>query len=487
MAFRVRVHSARQSNPPVWLKERYAPGIRRVVAAGRWIPPPEERFLGLEIYGTSGAGVGGVIKRSAEDFHVEEISAYPVPDSAGPITVLRIESRDWEQHELAHALAGRLGVPAHTIRWAGTKDRRAIAERAFSYPGPLPDTADLGLPRVHILEAYRARKELVLGHHYGNRFDITVRDLDVPLTVAEERIEIVLTELRRRDGFPNLFGPQRFGEVRPITHEVGRELVRGDVGGAVETYLVASPPGETPLGKKARRAYADHHDPVRGLREFPPSLRFERQLLDRLARGHSPVRAFRSLGRPLRLLFIHAYQGYLFNRILSARVEAGLPLYSPVEGDWLLRVGPDGTVSGRGPIRVTADNGPEAQALVARGRARVAAPLVGFETPLLEGEPGRIAERILGEEGVSRDMFGLPATPDIASPGYWRSLTVPLPDIRVERVDSAVDRREISICFRFVLPKGCYATVLLREFLKRGATPAAATAIPPPSHSSLQF
>ena len=35
----------------------------------------------------------------------------------------------------------------------------------------------------------------------------------------------------------------------------------------------------------------------------------------------------------LRRLFVHAYQSYLFNMILSRRLAAGLPLDKAVEGD----------------------------------------------------------------------------------------------------------------------------------------------------------
>ncbi|MCI4328543.1 MAG: tRNA pseudouridine(13) synthase TruD, partial [Thermoplasmata archaeon] len=90
----------------------------------------------------------------------------------------------------------------------------------------------------------------------------------------------------------------------PVTHDVGRWLVRGDVAAAVETYLTALPDGPTGPGADARRSYVEHHDAARALREFPPHFRFERQLLDHLARGNPPERALRALSRELRMLFV---------------------------------------------------------------------------------------------------------------------------------------------------------------------------------------
>ncbi len=375
-------------------------------------------------------------------------------------------SRDWEQHELAAAIARRLSLPPHSVQWAGTKDRRAVAERLFSYRGTLP-SGDLDLHDVTLLEAYRARDGLVLGHHYGNVFDVKVGELERSPTEAVVAFRSVETELRTRDGVPNFFGPQRFGEVRPITHEVGRWVVRGDLARAVEAYLVDRPEDGIPgAGDEARRAYGEHRDPARALREFPREYRFERSLLEHLARGHPPERAFRALSRDLRTLFVHAFQALVFNKWLDARHAAELPLNRPTEGDRIMRIGRDGTIRGTDSVPVGSDNLTECRELVARGRALVAGPLVGYETPPGAGVPGEELDRILRDEGVERSMFRVPASPEVASRGAWRPLLVPTPPL-------AIVAEGEGVRFRFALPKGAYATVLLREFLKNGAEPVA--------------
>ncbi len=437
------------------------------MAAPPWVPPDAERAVGLEFYATRTPGVGGELKEHPEDFLVHEISAYPVPDSEGPFTVLRIASRDWEQHELAQRIAQVLGLPPHAIDWAGTKDRRAVAERLFSYRGPPPEHLDL--PNVELQDAYRARSGLVLGHHYGNAFEIRVPLRGAAPAEARSTWEATRAELAAVGGVPNLFGLQRFGEVRPITHEVGRWIVRGDLSRAVDAYLTARSDETEGPGAEARRAFAEHRDPVRALREFPPSFRFERTLLDHLARGQSPARALRGLSRELRMLFVHAYQSLLFNRWASARWTAGLSLTVPEPGDYLLRLARDGTVPGNVPIPVSQDNLPECRDLARRGRAQLAGPLVGFETPRLTGAPGELLAKLLEQEGVQPSDFRLPQLPEIASRGSFRPLVVPLPPVGL-RVEASEERGP-SATFTFALPKGAYATVLLREFLKTGARP----------------
>jgi tRNA pseudouridine13 synthase len=419
--------------------------------------------VGIGYYASRSRGVAGRLKETPEDFRVDEISNYPLPDDAGPFSVLRVRSQDWEQHELADALGRRLALPPHAVRWAGTKDRRAVTERLFSYRGAPPD-GELGLRDVTLLEAYRARDGLVLGHHYGNAFRVRVTELPCSPAEAVAAYRGVEQELRDAGGFPNFFGLQRFGEVRPVTAEVGRELVRGDVAAAVDVYLSAVPSGGVPgPGDLARQEYASHRDPVRALREFPHEYRFERLLLDQLARGRPPERAFRGLSRELRLLFVHAYQSLLFNRWLTERERSDLSLDAPVDGDRLLRLERNGTVRSHDAIPVGADNRSECSDLVARGRGLVAGPLAGYESPEDPGRPGELFDELLAAEGVHRSDFRLPATPEIASRGAWRPGRVNLPPI------SFLEEPE-AVVGTFALPRGAYATILLREFLKSGAT-----------------
>ncbi len=435
------------------------------MASAPAVPPASDRSIGLGFYLSPTPGVPGRLKASAEEFRVREISSYPMPDPNGAFVVLRVASRDWEQHELGAAIARRLGVPPHSVRWSGTKDRRAVSDRLLSYRGSLPERG-LDLPRVELLDAYRARNGLVLGHHYGNAFAVRVVELRCPAAEACRTFRRTEASLREAGGFPNFFGPQRFGEVRPITHEVGRWVVRGDLSAAVETYLTARPSAGTPgVGDAARAAYAEHRDPGRALTEFPSDYRFERTILERLAKGQSPEKAFRALPRDLRLLFVHAYQAHLFNRWVSRRLAAGFALVRPYPGDRILRLGRDGTVRGQDSAPVGPDNERECADLVARGRAYVAGPLVGFETVVPDDPIGSLLAALLREDQVAPGDFCIPVAPELASRGTWRAVLLPVPPIGMRPDGTWVD-------LTFALPKGAYATVLLREFLKCGATAA---------------
>ncbi|MEF8831185.1 MAG: tRNA pseudouridine(13) synthase TruD, partial [Halobacteriales archaeon] len=89
-----------------------------------------------------------------------------------------------------------------------------------------------------------------------------------------------------------------------------------------------------------------------------------------------------------------------------------------------------------------------------RGRAFVTAPLVGTGTELADGEPGEIERTVLEDMGIEPADFDLPG--EFHSTGTRRAVLV--------QTDLTVDRDPLR--FSFSLPKGSYATVLLREYLK---------------------
>jgi tRNA pseudouridine13 synthase len=434
-------------------------------------PTPDsfERSIGLSRYLTGTPGIGGRLKLDPDSFRVDEISRYPLPDDQGKFTIARVEAFDIEQNELLRRLTRMLSLRPGSIGIAGTKDRRAVTTQLISIPAAEERLKDISLSGVRILETYRASEPLYLGALYGNRFEIAVHELPQGPEETLSRLKATENGLREKGGFPNYFGPQRFGEVRPVTHLVGRALVLGSAKEAVETYLTAHAEGEMADGSAARAEYASHHDPARALKEFPAYLGFERILLERLARGDEPERALHALPRYLKTLFVHAYQSYLFNKYLTRRMDSDLGLGEPVEGDWLIRLGPDGMPGKMAPVPVGRENVEEARRSMSTGRARLSAPLLGTDTPQSSGAPGALMEEVMSEEGVKRENFHLNFFPELSSAGTFRGILAPMPLAIYARGTPVVD--EEKVIFSFSLEKGVYATVLLREFMKSRSGP----------------
>lgn len=195
----------------------------------------------MKYYITGPLCTGGRLKQEAEDFVVTEISSYPKPADDGKFTIAKVVSKNWETNRLVRLMGRQLNVGREKIGFAGTKDKKAVTTQLMSFQCPPEAVGRINLQDVEVSEPYTSRRGIQIGDLIGNRFDIRVRDPDVSGTELEEVLGSVTSEIVRAGGYPNYFGVQRFGVVRPITHKVGELIVRGDIEGAVKTY-VCDPP-----------------------------------------------------------------------------------------------------------------------------------------------------------------------------------------------------------------------------------------------------
>ncbi len=356
--------------------------------------------------------------------------------------------------------AKALNIHREQVAFAGMKDKRAVTQQWFTFKCPVADLSRVAeLADVKILASHATRKAHFTGAHEGNKFVIRVRES----SRDRAAVDGALAAIRANQGVPNFFGPQRFGgHFRPLTHLVGKALVEGDLEEAVRLYVGHPMPNERSEAQAARKVYDETRDPAAALELFPPVLDPERAILRRLIHQPGDWRhAIQAHPHNLLQLFVHAWQSYLFNHILSARVAAGLGLATAHVGDRVMGVDDDGVKT----ALVTAANRERVQRELDLGRATLTAALPGLTAPLAEGEPGAIEQEVLGNLDVDLASFRVHALPEVASEGRRRGILQPVRDLRCDWV--AGDGGEDPV-FSFSLGKGSYATVVLREVMKAG-------------------
>jgi len=420
----------------------------------------DEGVIGISGYLTTAPGLGGRLKASPEDFVVDEVSVDLPRSEGGRYTAARLRTRNWETNRLVRELARRLRISRKRIAFAGTKDRRAVTTQLVQFEA-LPELLEsLTLKDVEVLDTFRTDKRLEIGDLLGNRFRVVVREIPLPKEEIETRAEAVARELRLHGGFPNFFGVQRFGSVRPITHVVGRHIVRGEFREAVHAYVANPIEGEGDESYAVREGLEATGDYAAALREYPREWGFEKAILNRLAQDPEDfVGALQALPINLLLMFVHGYQSYLFNRILSERMREGLPLGEPIEGDVVLAARPDGRPDRDREIPVECNNLEKAAAQCRAGKAFVSGVLFGSESEFAAGRAGEIEKRVVASEGLRRPDFVIPAMPRLSSRGTRRELLAPLRDLEWEAGEG-------TLSLRFALTPGCYGTSFLREILK---------------------
>ncbi|MBI1310710.1 tRNA pseudouridine(13) synthase TruD [bacterium] len=176
---------------------------------------------------TDTPGIGGRLKLQPEDFVVDEIPLYTA-SGEGEFLYLRICKRDVSATELTSHLAQTFGVDESEIGVAGRKDRRAVTTQFVSIPARnVDDPARACADRIQVIEAQRHGNKLRTGHLGGNRFEITLRDVNCDEPAQLKRIIDATTEAISRLGFLNYFGEQRFGR-NGDTDSDGFRLLRGE-------------------------------------------------------------------------------------------------------------------------------------------------------------------------------------------------------------------------------------------------------------------
>jgi tRNA pseudouridine13 synthase len=377
-----------------------------------------EEKVGIRTFLSKSDGIGGTIKAEPEDFLVEEIRpdgtvleigqnmSFPVTE--GEYIHFTLEKKNWDTMRAIKVISKKCGVSQKRFNYAGTKDRRSIStQRVSSWNIPKETLEKFTIKDITLRDFSVSDERINLGDLKGNRFTIRVGEVSKD---ADKKVMAMKEELGGKA--PNFFGTQRFG-MRLNNHIVGKHALKGEFKEAAMEFLCGDG-DNAEVAQKARKNLRETEDFQAALNEFPNYLGFEKSLLNHLVRFPTDfIGAMRELPKKLRWMFIHAYQGYIFNLTLSEYIEMG---ELPEE-----------------------------------------LPLVGYTTG-----PDKVSEKILKKEGIKQDDFKVAAMPEMTSEGEMRKAVIPFSDLEV--VD--FNEKDSNLWVRFSLPPGAYATIVLRELMK---------------------
>lgn len=408
-----------------------------------------EKLAGIDGYASRLPGFRGTIKDEVGDFIVEEIPEPSIiPSENGKYWYLKIRLRDWDTNKFLIRLSRELHISRKRITYAGTKDKRGITAQYFCVnSGVSPE--DIHINDAEILDSFRSDHFLRLGDLIGNRFTVKISS-------DKERkgeIESISDSVLDAGGFPNFFGMQRFGSMRINTHKIGRLIVQGRYEEAVKSYIY-DPQFDH---EEYRTNFGSSLDAAQALKEFPMHLTFERAILGRIQENGSFEGAFDAFPKNLGMLFVHAYQSYLFNRVLSERLRITGNLNEAVPGDIAYAVDGYFNPVDREEIKVNRYNTDRINSLIAEDRLRITIPLIGYESRFTGNFQGEIEHKIMEEEKIVFPDFRVGGYPELSSKGDRRIISAKPLDFSYDG-DNTVS---------FSLGRGIYATSFLREFIKR--------------------
>jgi len=433
-------------------------------------PYVEEHSMGMEFYTTSTPGIGGKIKSFPEDFIVEEVlldgtilemrpfGKNEIPDSIsgrGSYVHFTLQKRKLTTFDVANILSRFLKTPHIYISFAGLKDKQAITVQRMSIK-------DLSLSKIRnfhhedivIWDLKRERRPIFPGSLYGNRFTIIIRNIEVNNFSEDDFIIFQKTPLY------NFFGIQRFGLTRPSSHIVGRYLIKRDYFEAVRHFVGGFSPYEQEEIIEFRKNLFDNFEVTENIiSKIPKALNYEKIVLWHLLK-HPEDYLGAILRLPYRLvkILVHSYQSYLFNKILSYRIRSGKSIDHVYPGEFIATPEPSGFGYEEWML-VSEDNIELAQSKIESGEKIIVYPIPGYSTKMPPGFLRDTILKVLNDEKIKLRDFRNDKIDVLDSPGSLRPLSFKPQELKIRRFDG-------ELLLKFILRRGSYATVFLREIMK---------------------
>jgi tRNA pseudouridine13 synthase len=442
-----------------------------------------EKFVGIENYATVGFdGIGGEYKTHFKDFIVKEIVEDGRildinEDPNNPVfseelndkfTTFNLTKVNMDTFKAINKISKSLKIPYKLINYSGLKDKQSISVQRISIRGNyIEKLRKLKLQDIFIRNINPTKKAVKLGSHRGNNFTITIRNIKNSKDLRGKSQKIL--NFLKDFGFPNYFGLQRFGSIRPNSHIVGYFLLNNDYENAFNEFVLSTYSTETDESRRVRSALKRKGDLKEALKNFPIGLNYERKMIEYLIDNPRDYRgAIYTLSDDLRRLLISSFQSYIFNNMLSLRVRKGLPLFKPISGD-VISILDDfkGNISSVKYVYGSSYDRYLEKALEL-SRASIVIPIIGKLTnlddfPLMSS----IFREMAKEEKINDNLFKSDIIDENKFKGSIRAITVKPWDLEMkELTDDNLyeDRKKIKI--EFSLQKGSYATMLIREIIK---------------------
>ncbi len=442
-----------------------------------------EKFVGIDAYATSNIiGIKGEYKKNFKDFIVKEIDNngkilnikedYTISSFSEELkdqyTTFNLIKVNKDTFEAIRKISKALKIPYNHFNYSGLKDKHSISVQRVSIKGNVIDQLKkLKIHDIFIRSIRPTRKPIKLGSHLGNNFTIVIRNLASKENLNSS-IEKIIKHLNEF-GFPNYFGLQRFGSYRPNSHIVGRRLLEGNYKEAFEEFVSTTYSTESSESKIARRDFRITGNLEKAYDEFPKKLNYERNMINYLINSPQDYEgSIRTLPLDLIKLLISSFQSYIFNKLISKRVEKGFPLFKPVSGDVISILDDyNGNIT---PVKYIYGNSYDVylNKALKLNHAAIIIPIIGINTNLDEFPLVKLLfDEIAEQESIKKDIFNKDIIMKTEFKGSIRALTVKPTLLKIlEFKKDDLNPGKYKIKMEFSLQKGSYATMLIRELMK---------------------
>ncbi|MFW9794054.1 MAG: tRNA pseudouridine(13) synthase TruD, partial [Candidatus Thorarchaeota archaeon] len=192
---------------------------------------------------------------------------------------------------------------------------------------------------------------------------------------------------------------------------------------------------------------------------FPKELNYEKDVMKHLMKHPGEFeKSIMKIPPRVLTLHVHAYQSYIFNRLISERAKSNMPIDKPQIGDFLINL--NETHSERDSwLFVTEPTLKDRERQIASGEYGLATQVPGYSMRLPPSAQTDLVDRILKDEDIQLQNFRNASMKSLDAPGGLHLTTIIMSDLESNQSDD-------GLIVKFNLRKGSYATVVMREIMK---------------------
>ncbi|KAK4156044.1 pseudouridine synthase [Chaetomidium leptoderma] len=292
--------------------------------------------------------------------------------AGGDYLHLTLYKENKDTMDAVNTIARLIKIKASNFGFAGTKDRRAGTVQRISVYRQKPSNLlwlNTRIPNVKVGDFAYSKEPLQLGQHGGNEFVITLKNcqplggdncsLVQRMKMLQQAVECGLAYLKH-NGYINYYGLQRFGTYTIGTHMLGMKILKGDYEGFIDDVLhvdedlikevLSNTPQVYGIGKDFQNSRDDHNraraittwrttkNAAQALEFLPKRFSTETAIIRHLGKNPKDFTgAVLSITRGMRMMYVHAYQSYVWNFVATRRwSKYGAKV---IEGDLVLVTG----------------------------------------------------------------------------------------------------------------------------------------------------
>ena len=412
--------------------------------------PDIDKLAGIEYYTTEFEGIGGTIKKNTEDFHVQEIindiflsQISPEQTASNIFPVYEIRKKGIDSSHAILTLRKKTGLD---LKIVGIKDAKATTiQYASSSTRKVIKNIDLG--KIKLTLVGYSRKPIEKNNLVGNTFEIRI------VEPKRDKLDNISQFLYDINNLGNYYGLQRFGSERLVTHLVGKAILERKFDKATEILMTCTTKYDSKFSREIREKLRDIKSNPNLLHEIPPGMDIEKNLAQAILRGKDPISALRTIPINIRRLFVQAFQAYLFNKTLSVAIRDDFSLNIPEENDLCFDVYDDSLIFGK--IRKYEKEKPTDSRIHRLPTIR----LPGYSFQPGKNRFDKILKEFMKSENMTAKDFFIKEMQELSESGGFRQACFVCKNFKHKK-------EENSLLVGFSVPKGSYATILLRELIK---------------------